>query len=102
MRPAVQSGVRPSDIYSHINSIAYKRHLLSNRPHPLENLDALAAIVSFHRGQEICSEGQSLEHWYFLISGAARRCAIRSDGRRQIVDLMLPGDFFCLLFWRSI
>jgi CRP/FNR family nitrogen fixation transcriptional regulator len=94
MRPAVKSGVRPSDI----NGIAYNRHLLSNRPHPLENLDALAAIVSFHRGEEICSEGQSLEHWYFLISGAARRCAIRSDGRRQIVDLMLPGDFFGLLF----
>ena len=94
MRPAVKSRVRPSQI----NGIAYYRHLLSNRPHPLENLDALAAIVSFHRGQEICSEGQPIEHWYFLISGAARRCAIRSDGRRQIVDLLLPGDFFGLSF----
>jgi CRP/FNR family nitrogen fixation transcriptional regulator len=26
--------------------------------------------------------------------GAVRRCAVRSDGRRQIVDLTLPGDFF--------
>jgi CRP/FNR family nitrogen fixation transcriptional regulator len=54
--------------------------------------------VRFHRGQEICSEGQSVEHWYFLISGAARRCTIRPDGRRQIVDLLLPGDFFGLAF----
>jgi CRP/FNR family nitrogen fixation transcriptional regulator len=29
-----------------------------------------------------------------VIIGAVRRCAVRSDGRRQIVDLMLPGDFF--------
>jgi CRP/FNR family nitrogen fixation transcriptional regulator len=33
-------------------------------------------------------------HWYCVISGAARRCVIRLDGRRQIVDLLLPGDVF--------
>jgi CRP/FNR family nitrogen fixation transcriptional regulator len=80
------------------NGVAYYRQLLSNQPHPLESLDALATIVPFHRGQEICWEGQSIEHWYFLISGAARRCTIRADGRRQIVDLLLPGDFFGLAF----
>jgi CRP-like cAMP-binding protein len=90
VKPGVQSG--------RINGAAYYRHLLSNRPHPLENLDALTAIVWFHRGQEICSEGQPVEYWYFLISGAARRCTIRPDGRRQIVDLLLPGDFFGLAF----
>jgi CRP/FNR family transcriptional regulator, nitrogen fixation regulation protein len=58
----------------------------------------LATIAPFHRGQEICREDQSLESWYYLISGAARRCAIRSDGRRQIVDLLLPGDFFGVAF----
>jgi CRP/FNR family nitrogen fixation transcriptional regulator len=94
MKTVVKPGVQSSQI----NDAAYYRHLLSNRPHPLENLDALAAIVWFHRGQEICSEGQSVEHWYFLISGAARRCTIRPDGRRQIVDLLLPGDFFGLAF----
>ena len=29
-----------------------------------------------------------------MIVGAVRRCTIRSDGRRQIIDLMLPQDFF--------
>ena len=81
-----------------INGADYYRNLLSTQPHPLQNLDALAVIVPFHRGQEICSQGRSVEHWYFLISGAARRCAIRADGRRQIVDLLLPGDFFGLAF----
>jgi CRP/FNR family transcriptional regulator, nitrogen fixation regulation protein len=80
------------------NNTAYYRQLLSKQLHPLQTLDACASIVCFHRGQEICSDDQSMEHWYFLISGAARRCAIRSDGHRQIVDLLLPGDFFGLAF----
>src|SRR5260370_13461708 len=27
-------------------------------------------------------------------SGTARRCVAQPDGRRQIVELLLPGDFF--------
>ena len=90
--------VKPRVQSSQTNGAAYYRNLLSTQPHPLQNLDALAVIVPYHRGQEICGQGRSVEHWYFLISGAARRCAIRADGRRQIVDLLLPGDFFGLAF----
>jgi CRP/FNR family nitrogen fixation transcriptional regulator len=89
MRPAA----KPRTTASQINGLAYYRHLLANRPHLLENLDALAVIVPHHRGEEICSQGQPVEYWYLVIAGAARRCAIRPDGRRQIVDLLLPGDF---------
>ena len=87
---------------SQINGVTYYRRLLSRRPHPLQTLDALAAIVPFHRGQEICSQGRPVEHWYFLISGAARQCAIRPDGHRQIVDLLLPGDFFGFAFGEEL
>lgn len=83
---------------SESNGAAYYRDLLAKRPHPLGNLDQLAVIVAFRRGQEICSQEQFVEHWYFLLSGAARRCVLRSDGRRQIIDLLLPGDFFGLAF----
>ena len=76
----------------------YYRRLFTDCQHPLKNFDSLAKIESFSRGQEICSAAQSVECWYFLLSGAARRCAIRSDGHRQIVDLLLPGDFFGLAF----
>jgi CRP/FNR family transcriptional regulator, nitrogen fixation regulation protein len=89
----MRSAVKPRALSSQINGLAYYRHLLANRPHPLENLDALAVIMPHHRGEEICSQGQPVEYWYLVISGAARRCAIRPDGRRQIVDLLLPGDF---------
>jgi CRP/FNR family nitrogen fixation transcriptional regulator len=60
----------------------------------LKNLDSLATIVPCHRGQEICGQGDPAESWYCMLAGAARRHVIRLDGRRQIIDLLLPGDCF--------
>ena len=37
---------------------------------------------------------ETTEHWYCVISGAARKYALLSDGRRRIIDFLLPGDFF--------
>jgi CRP/FNR family nitrogen fixation transcriptional regulator len=67
---------------------------LSNRPHRFESLDSHAVITRCGRGQAICSEGRPAENWYCVVSGAAKRYVNRSDGRRQIVDLLLPGNFF--------
>jgi CRP/FNR family nitrogen fixation transcriptional regulator len=72
----------------------YYRRILSVQPHALKRLDAFAMIMPCNRGQEIPSDPGPSGHWYYVIIGAVRRCAVRSDGRRQIVDLMLPGDFF--------
>lgn len=71
-----------------------RRRALSNQPHPLRRLDPLAVVLSCHRNQEICSEGRPADHWYCVVSGVARRCATKCDGRRQILGLLLPGDFF--------
>jgi CRP/FNR family nitrogen fixation transcriptional regulator len=73
---------------------AYHRCILSNRPHPLQKVDHLATIMPFRRGQEICRQGKSADYLYLVICGAARQCVFRPDGRRQIVDLLLSGDFF--------
>src|SRR5258708_12346529 len=72
----------------------YYRSILSTQPHALKRLDPFAAIVKCHRCQEISNDSGPAGHWYYVIVGAVRRCSIRSDGRRQIVDLMLPRDFF--------
>ena len=37
---------------------------------------------------------QAADSWYLLMGGAARKCAQISDGRRQIMDFLLPGDLF--------
>jgi CRP/FNR family transcriptional regulator, nitrogen fixation regulation protein len=72
----------------------YYGRILSAQPHALKRLDPFATIMHCHRGQEIPNSSGSAGHWYYVIAGAVRRCTIRSDGRRQIVDLMLPRDFF--------
>jgi CRP/FNR family nitrogen fixation transcriptional regulator len=75
----------PAEVASH--GIAHHARLL-------QALSSSAVISRCHRGQEICSQSCAAENWYCLISGVARRYVIRADGRRQIVDLLLPGDFF--------
>ena len=72
----------------------YYRRILSVQPHALKRLDAFAKIMACNRGQEIPNNPGPAGHWYYVITGAVRRCAIHADGRRQIVDLMLPQDFF--------
>jgi CRP/FNR family nitrogen fixation transcriptional regulator len=72
----------------------YYRRILSAQPHALKRLDETAAILKRYRGQEIPHDSGSAGHWYYVIVGAVRRCTIRSDGRRQIIDLILPQDFF--------
>lgn len=59
-------------------------------------LEQLASISRFGRHQEI-SSGETSHYWYRVISGAAKRCATQPDGRRQIINLLLPGDFFGII-----
>jgi len=59
-----------------------------------QTLLALAMVSRYQRDEEIYPQEGSVECWYRVISGAARRFALRADGRRQTVDLLLPGDFF--------
>jgi CRP/FNR family transcriptional regulator, nitrogen fixation regulation protein len=61
---------------------------------PLQKLHTLAMVSTHHRGQEICGQGDPAESWFCVVSGVARRYIVRLDGRRQIVDLLLPGDYF--------
>jgi CRP/FNR family nitrogen fixation transcriptional regulator len=77
-----------------ISLAAYRRQLIANQPHALKDFDEIAVPTTYHRGQEICAEGQPAEQWFCVMSGAARQCALRADGRRQILGLLLPGDFF--------
>jgi CRP/FNR family nitrogen fixation transcriptional regulator len=70
------------------------RRILSGQPHAFERLNQFAKIVRCKRGQELNEHPGPSGQWYYVIVGAVRRGAVRPDGRRQIVDLMLPQDFF--------
>lgn len=86
--------MKASDALTNAGSSARQTDAETGPHHHLKNLDSLATITPCRRGQEICGQGRPAETWYCVLSGAARRYVIRLDGRRQIVDLLLPGDCF--------
>lgn len=59
-------------------------------------LQNLGSVVKVKRNAAVFSEGDPARHVYKLVSGAIRTCRVLMDGRRQIADFYLPGDFFGL------
>ncbi|HKS88573.1 MAG TPA: Crp/Fnr family transcriptional regulator [Stellaceae bacterium] len=56
-------------------------------------LDLKAASRAVRRGQEIISEGKRCTAVFLLADGIAIRYRILRDGQRQIINLLVPGDF---------
>lgn len=62
-----------------------------------EDLRALQQVgtkVRFSRNETIFNDGDEANNCYKVISGAVRLCKHMTDGRRQIADFLLAGDFF--------
>jgi CRP-like cAMP-binding protein len=57
-------------------------------------LDSIAVISRRNRGEEIRGSDGTDEYWYRVIAGAAKCSVLLPGGRRQILDLLLPNDFF--------
>lgn len=57
-------------------------------------LRSLAHLRRFHREQDIYGQEERSDTWYRVVSGSARKYLMRADGRRQLVDIYLPGDLF--------
>ncbi|HEU5273798.1 MAG TPA: helix-turn-helix domain-containing protein [Xanthobacteraceae bacterium] len=58
------------------------------------SLSPIRAILTYRKAETIYSETDRADHWYCVLKGAARKYTVLSDGRRQIVDFLLPGDYF--------
>jgi CRP/FNR family nitrogen fixation transcriptional regulator len=63
-------------------------------------LQSIGTVLKFKRNTAVFNEGDPARHVYKVISGAVRTCRVLMDGRRQIADFTLPGDFFGL-DWQS-
>lgn len=57
-------------------------------------LDSVAAIVSCGRAQDIYRPGDEATYWYRVVHGLVSKCVDTASGQRQIVDFLMPGDFF--------
>ena len=58
----------------------------------VRTLRQVGVTTRFSPNQTIFNEGDEAKHAYTLVRGAVRLCKHMADGRRQIVDFLLPGD----------
>lgn len=66
---------------------------LANENGNLSALDTLGSVCRFGRGEIIFAEGDELVSSYRIVTGAVRLSRITEDGRRQIVEFRVAGDF---------
>lgn len=66
--------------------------------HAFESIKRLThKIETRSPGQEIVVEGEHVDFVFVVVSGWAIRFRMLDDGRRQILNFMLPGDCFDLM-----
>jgi CRP/FNR family nitrogen fixation transcriptional regulator len=63
-------------------------------PRPPNLMQSLGTLRRYGADETVCSQSETADYWYQLAGGAARKFTQMSDGRRQIVDFLLPGDLF--------
>lgn len=66
----------------------------------LQALQTIAVTQQWHRGDAIYHCDEPVRYWYRIVAGMARKSMLLSDGRRRIVDFLLPGDCFGFS-WRA-
>lgn len=63
--------------------------------HPgLATLEELGATVTIRKDAEIHAQGDRALYCYRIVSGCVRSVKLMEDGRRQIDEFLLPGDWF--------
>lgn len=73
-------------------------HYADIGPRHFEGLIDLPHKIEVHKaGQEIVSEGETVDFVFIIESGWAIRFDLLEDGRRQILNFMLPGDCFDMM-----
>jgi CRP-like cAMP-binding protein len=59
-----------------------------------EKAESFGTLREYAADDTIYRQHEAADHWYLIVDGAARKCTQISDGRRQIMDFLLPGDLF--------
>jgi len=60
------------------------------------SLANMGTVTNFDRSATIFHEGDDADYSYKVVSGAVRLSKMTSDGRRQVAEFALPGDFIGL------
>lgn len=78
--------IRRISYYAEVKAESFED--MTRLPHTIETRQA---------GQEIVVEGETVDFVFVIEAGWAIRFRILDDGRRQILNFMLPGDCFDLM-----
>lgn len=60
---------------------------------PFAALSPYATRIRVRRGSEVFAEGDDSAFCYKIVSGDAMAFKLLADGRRQVYEFLLPGDF---------
>jgi CRP/FNR family transcriptional regulator, nitrogen fixation regulation protein len=60
----------------------------------LRLLESMAEFRRCPRGFHVYRSGDGTGYWYQIVAGAAKRYSSSAAGRQQIVEFLLPGDWF--------
>ncbi len=82
------------ELGNRMDVISYPAALLGSSGHLPAALTHLGAMSSCRLGETIYYQQEPTDHWYQLVTGAARKSTLMADGRRHIVTFLLPGDLF--------
>jgi CRP-like cAMP-binding protein len=80
--------------WSTVGGAAAASSKCSHLDEDLRALQQAGVKVRCSRGETIFNDGDEATSCYKVISGAVRLCKHMADGRRQIADFLLAGDFF--------
>lgn len=97
----MQDKVTPRDI-GRVPQTDQKFHhatlMVGLKPETLIELDAIARIRTFPQGANILPQGEALAFVGNVVEGVVRMEKLLSDGRRQIVGLLIASDMFGRVF----
>lgn len=57
-------------------------------------VEPVAEHLTRNADELICAENDHSPYWYRVLTGAARCCTHLNDGRRRVIDFLIPGDMF--------
>lgn len=64
--------------------------------HNSGSLERIGSLQVVARGVTVVDQGDPADHVFKVVSGALRVVRLLSDGRRSVINFLLPGDFFGL------
>jgi len=65
-------------------------------PQDIRDIESLAVVKEYNKGETLFSEGDPARHFYILVSGKVKLYKISAEGKQHILHLISPGGDFAI------